>query len=236
VSATVQQAARRRAPARAAPALLEVRGVTKRWPKAPGPVLDGVDLTVRAGETVAITGRNGAGKTTLLRLAAGLLVPDAGTVRVQGLDPERDRTAFQAAIGFLAAGNSGLYGRLTVERHLDFWARLALLPRARRAAAEARVRERFALDELCGRRVDRLSMGQRQRVRIALAFLHEPALVLLDEPRTSLDDEGVALLAGAVCELTARGGAAVMCAPGAQDGGLPYDRRHVVGGGTMVPA
>jgi ABC-type multidrug transport system ATPase subunit len=136
----------------------------------------------------------------------------------------------------LSAGNSGLYGRLRVEHHLDFWARLALLPRARRRAACERARERFALDELCGRRVDRLSMGQRQRVRLALAFLHEPDVVLLDEPRTSLDDDGAELLAAAVEELTARGGAAVVCAPRPEDAGLPFDRRHLVGGGEMVPA
>ncbi|HEU4978585.1 MAG TPA: ABC transporter ATP-binding protein [Solirubrobacteraceae bacterium] len=216
--------------------LLELHGIAKRWPGTPEPVLAGVDLTVRAGETVAITGRNGAGKTTLLRIAAGLLLADGGSVRLDGLDPERDRTAFHARVGFLSAGNSGLYGRLKVEQHLDFWARLALIPRARRRDACERARARFALDELCGKRVDRLSMGQRQRVRLALAFLHDPDVALLDEPRTSLDDEGAELVAAAVAELTARGGAAVVCAPRSEDAGIPFDRRHLVQGGAMVPA
>src|SRR5687767_5702332 len=78
-----------------APAVLRLAGVTKRWPKAPGPVLDGVDLTVRPGECVAVTGPNGAGKTTLLRIAAGLIMPEAGTVTIGGQDLERDRSACQ---------------------------------------------------------------------------------------------------------------------------------------------
>ena len=216
--------------------LLEMHGITKHWPGAPEPVLDGVSLTVEPGEVVGVTGRNGAGKTTLLRIAAGLLVADAGTVRVAGMDPEVDRTSCQERLGFLSAGNSGLYGRLKVEHHLDFWGAIALMGRARREAAVRDARRRFALDELCGRRVDRLSMGQRQRLRIALAWLHGPDLLLLDEPRTSLDEEGAGLLADAVQELADGGGSAVVCAPSPEDGGVPFDRCQLVGDGAMAPA
>ena len=217
------------------PALLEMRGIVKRWPGARDAVLDAVDMVVRSGEVVGIVGRNGAGKTTLLRTAAGLLLPDAGTVRIAGLDPERHRTACQERIGYLSAGNAGLYGRLRIQQHLEFWARLALLRRSQRAAAIARVREAFELDELGDRRVDRLSMGQRQRVRIALAFLHDPELLLLDEPRTSLDDESAALLADALAKVVARGGAALVCAPSPEDLGLPFDRCHRIAGGAALP-
>src|SRR4051812_22672889 len=199
-----------RRPPGVGPGRLELSGIVKRWPGAATPVLDDVDVIVRSGEVVGVTGRNGAGKTTLLRVAAGLLLPDEGTVRVDGMDPERERDACQERIGYLSAGNSGLYGRLRVEQHLEFWARLALIPRSRRRTAIAEVRETFALDELCGKRVDRLSMGQRQRVRIALAFLHRPDLLLLDEPRTSLDAEGARLVAAALQSVVARGGAALV--------------------------
>ena len=230
--------ATKRTPPRVAapPALLELRGIVKRWPKAPAPVLDGVDLVVRRGEVVAISGRNGAGKTTLLRIAAGLLAADAGTVRIAGLDPERDRAACHARIGYLTAGNSGLYGRLRVEQHLQFWARLALMPRWRRDEAIASACDAFALDELRGRRVDRLSMGQRQRVRLALALLHGPDLALLDEPRTSLDDEGTEVLREAVRRLVERGGAVVVCAPTPEDAGIPFDSCELMAGGTVVSA
>jgi ABC-2 type transport system ATP-binding protein len=218
------------------PSVLDLEEIVKRWQGMPAALLDGVSVCLSPGETVAITGRNGAGKTTLLRIAAGLIVADSGTVRVQGLDPERSRTECQRRLGFLAAGNSGLFARLKVEQHLDYWARLALLPALRRRQAIAATLVRFSLAELCGRRVDRLSMGQRQRLRIALAFLHEPDLVLLDEPRTSLDDEGAELLRHAIRDLTARGGAALLCVPSGEDAGVDLDRVLVVRDGGIYPA
>jgi ABC-2 type transport system ATP-binding protein len=157
-------------------------------------------------------------------------------VHVLGLDPERDRAECQRRLGFLSAGNSGLYGRLRVEHHLDLAAALAYVPRDSRAAAIDRVRTAFELDELVGQRVDRLSMGQRQRVRLALAFLHEPELALLDEPRTSLDADGVAHVRAAVDALTSRGGSAVVCAPDAEDLGIECDRRFAVSDGKLEPA
>ena len=193
-------------------ATLELDRLVKRWPDAP-PVLDGVSLSLRRGTAISIAGRNGAGKTTLLRVASGLIAPESGSVRLCGLDPERDRCAFQRRTGFLSAGNSGLYARLTAAQHLELWARLALLPRTDRAPAIARVREQFALDALVDKRVDRLSMGQRQRLRLAMAFLHDPTVVLLDEPVTSLDEEGIALVEASIDGLKARGGSAIVCLP-----------------------
>jgi ABC-2 type transport system ATP-binding protein len=233
MAVTVEHATDARAPGSPTP-LLRLDGIVKRWPRTSEAVLDGASLVAHPGEVVAVTGRNGAGKTTLLRIAAGLLAPDAGTVRVAGLDPARDRTACQSRIGLVTAGNSGLYGRLTVERHLRFCARLALLPRRRHAAAIAAVSEAMALAELRGRRVDRLSMGQRQRVRLALGLLHAPDLLLLDEPRTSLDDEGAALLAEAVHAVLGRGGAVVVCAPKWEDAGIPVHRSLVMAGGALA--
>ncbi len=211
-------------------------GVTKRWPSAEAPVLDNVDLQVTPGSAVRIGGQNGAGKTTLLRIACGLITPEHGQVSVRGLDPKRDRRAFQAAIGFLSAGNSGLYARLTVRQHLDYWARLAFLPKDTSVATIDAALTTFALEELRARRVDRLSMGQRQRLRLAVSFLHRPDLVLLDEPDNSLDDEGVALLRRAVTTLTASGGAAVICSPLEAAAGLDYDQSFTVLDGRLVPS
>jgi ABC-type multidrug transport system ATPase subunit len=238
MSATMEPTARTSAagPERSDPPVLRLSGITKRWPKAPAAVLDALDLSVARGETIAISGRNGAGKTTLLRVAAGLIRPESGTAEVQGLDLEQHRTICQRRLGFVSAGNSGLYGRLDVEHHLQYWARMALLPAARRRAAIEATIDRFALAELCGRRVDRLSMGQRQRLRLALAFLHEPDLVLLDEPRTSLDAEGVEVLARAVREVTDAGGAAVVCLPEGDPDPVPFDRRFHVAHGKAVAA
>lgn len=218
-----------------APAPLAMTGIVKRWPRVPV-VLEGVDLTLEPGTAIAVVGRNGTGKTTLLRIAAGLIMPEQGAVRLEGLDPERDRTEFQRRLGFGSAGNSGLYARLKTEHHLDMWAKLALLPKARRTEAIERVRDQFELEPLWGRRVDRISMGQRQRLRLALAFLHDPTVVLLDEPTTSLDDEGIALLGRAIESLKARGGGALVCLPAHWEQLPGIDSAFELVNGVLEPA
>jgi ABC-2 type transport system ATP-binding protein len=191
--------------------VLRLAEVSKAW--AGTPVLDRVDLELRAGAVVGVTGSNGAGKTTLLRIASGIIMPDSGEVLFRGEDIERRRQRFQSHIGVLSAGDRGLYARLTVQQNLDFWGGLAGFSKAQRQRRGTEVIGLFELTELAERRVDRLSMGQRQRVRLAMTFLHEPTLLFLDEPRTSLDDHGVALLARALDELLDAGGAALWVAP-----------------------
>ncbi len=215
------------------PPALIVEGVAKRLGKRT--ILDGVDLSLPAGTTAWISGGNGAGKTTFMRLVAGLIVAERGTVSFEGLRVDTDRRAYQAKVGFLAAGDTGLYARLTVRQNLDFWAGLAFIPRSRRRRDVARALERFGLTDLAHRRADRLSLGQRQRVRLALTFLHGPRLVLLDEPSASLDDDGVALLLGAVEDHAATGGTTVWCAPARQTE-VRHDRAFVLRHGRLEPA
>jgi heme ABC exporter ATP-binding subunit CcmA len=216
--------------------VLQLRGVTKRWGPDTDPVLDGLDLTLGPGELVAVAGRNGIGKTTLLRVIAGLLLADAGTVRIAGLDPERSRGQVNRRLGLLTAGNSGLYARLGLDDNLRFWARLTLIPRAERRERIAEVLELFALHDVRGRRVDRLSMGQRQRLRLALAFLHRPALLLLDEPATSLDADGIELVRRALARHRADAGAAIVCAPDSPRAALGLDRTLALSGGRLTDA
>ena len=215
-------------------AALALEGIVKSWNGQP--VLTDLDARIDPGVVVAILGANGAGKTTLLRIAAGLILPEQGRVSAYGLDPERRRGEFQRRIGFLSAGNTGLYARLKAEHHLELCARLALMPKRRQRDSIARAVERFGLTDLRGRRVDRLSMGQRQRLRLALAFLHEPSLILLDEPATSLDEEGIVTLQGAIDDVKAAGGSAVVCLPSGWGEVLATDRRYRLDGGRLEPA
>jgi len=196
-------------------------------------VVDGASLRVDAGQLVTLVGVNGAGKTTLLRLVCGLLAPDAGTIRVAGVTP-RDRRTFQSRLAYLSAGNAGLYGRLTVVQHLELVARLAFVPRSDRAARQERVVAAFDLEPFLRRRVDRLSLGQRQRVRLALAFLPRTALVLLDEPRTSLDEAGDAVLMAAVATHRGDGGGVLWCAPRAEVD--RPDAAYVISDGAVAAA
>jgi len=200
----------------------------------PAPVLDHVSLHLGAGEAVGVHGRNGSGKTTLLRVASGLITPDSGEVELDGAGPERSRPAFQRRIGFVSAGNGALFARLTVDHHLAFCARLALMGPAAAHEASARAVDDFALAELRGKRVDRLSSGQRQRLRLALGFLHDPAVILLDEPETSLDAPARKLLSAALDRHRARGAAAVICSPSPAADGPSLDRSLFVQDGRLV--
>jgi len=215
--------------------ILSARAVSKRWGRGE-PVLDGADFELPRGAVVGLQGANGAGKTTLLRILAGLFLPDAGTVRLDGLDPVRDRRAYQRRLGFLAAGQGGLYARMTVRAHIEYWSRLALLPARERRIAVGGTLERFDLAPLASNRVDRLSTGQRQRVRLAMAFLHAPDVILLDEPGNSLDDDGLARLQSVLEECKREGRSVLCCAPSVA--GLPadFDKVYALVDGKVVPA
>jgi ABC-type multidrug transport system ATPase subunit len=232
-AAVRRPAAERPVPAPPLDPVLELTGITKRWPRLEHPVLDGVDLALEPGTTTIIGGRNGTGKTTLLRIAAGLIGPDSGGVRLDGLHPVADRAAFQQSVGFLSAANGGLYARLSVAWHLDWWARLAFIPQERRRSVIAGALRRFDLEALRDRRTDRLSMGQRQRVRLAGAFLHDPDVLLLDEPANSLDGEGIALLARAIDAAVDRGAAALVCMPSGVAEAIVADRHLLLDRGVL---
>ena len=216
------------------PDRLTLNGVSKSW--GPRRILDSVDFALAPGMLAALVGANGVGKTTLLRIVAGLISADRGSVTLDGLDVGADRRQYQRRLGFVSAGQAGLYARLSVQGHLEYWSRIAFVPRSERREAVDRSVERFALAELAAQRVDRLSMGQRQRVRLAMAFLNEPSVVLLDEPRTSLDPAGLDVLHGALTELVSRGGSAIWCAPTADDVVLPAAHVSELREGRLVTA
>ena len=216
----------------AAPAL-ELTDVHHHWRKRPTPVLDDVSLTLRPGTVTWVGGRNGVGKTTLLRVAAGILIPQRGRVRLGDLDPVADRRAFHGRLGFVSAGDRGLNARMSVRRQLDFWCRIAFVePALRERRVDAAV-EAFELHELVGARTDRISMGQRQRVRLAMAFMHEPAVILLDEPRNSLDDDGYRVLNEQVTAAAARHAAVLWCSPRGEDRVLSFDESFSLHDGRL---
>ena len=190
-------------------------GIWRHWGRGKNrwAVLRGIDLDVTPGTVTGIGGRNGAGKTTLLRIATAILSPNAGTVTVDGLSSDANWREYHRRIGFLSAGDRGLYNRFSVRGHLEYGVRIAFVPRARRREAVDEALVRFGLTDLVTRRADRLSQGQRQRLRLALTVVHDPKVLLLDEPRNSLDDEGLAMLVGAIDAVVAAQGAVVWCSP-----------------------
>jgi len=213
--------------------LLELEGLYHRWKGPKPPVLDDVSLTLRAGEVTWVGGRNGVGKTTLLRLAAGILLPQRGSVRIGELTPESKGGRYRRQIGFLSAGDRSLQARMRVSQQLDYWGRLAYVPRERRAEMVASSLQRFGLEEFADRRVDRMSMGQRQRIRLAMAFLHEPRVILLDEPRNSLDDDGYRLLNEQIDQAAKRAATVLWCSPRGEDRVIGCDASFTLTNGHL---
>jgi ABC-2 type transport system ATP-binding protein len=186
--------------------ILEVRDLRKSYGDTLA--LAGVDLDVARGEIVGLLGPNGAGKTTLVSIVAGLRRPDHGTVHVAGVDavahPHRARAFFG-----LAPQETGVYPSLTARENLRFFGELAGLRRRKLDDAIASVAEALALTELLDRRAQYLSGGERRRLHTAIALVHRPQLVMLDEPTTGADVQTRTQLLELVAELAATGSAVV---------------------------
>lgn len=166
--------------------------------------LDNIQLRIEAGTVTALVGPNGAGKTTLLRCIAALETPTAGTVRVAGFDVLDDPREVHRRMGFLA-DNFGLYSELSVAQGLEYAARSHGVANNFIADAVESTAERMGLGEKLGHKAASLSRGQRQRLAIGQAIIHEPAVLLLDEPASGLDPEARALLTGVFQALQAQG-------------------------------
>ena len=160
------------------------RGVRRTF----GPVeaVRGIDLTARPGEVTALVGPNGAGKTTLLLVLATLLVPDAGDVTVAGHDPVTEPDAVRARMGW-APDVFGLYDTLTGREYLQLFGEAHRLGRRRAAARAGELLELSRLQEHADRPVHTMSRGQKQRLGLVRALVHEPEVLLLDEPASGLD-------------------------------------------------
>jgi ABC-2 type transport system ATP-binding protein len=181
---------------------LEGRGLVRRFRGGAG--LRGVDLTVAAGEIHAIVGLNGAGKTTLMRVLLGMLRPDAGEVHVDGVGLRSADAATWARVGQLVEQPLA-YGELTARGNLEIGARLHGIERGRIAGLVDDAIAEFDLGRYAPVRTSRLSLGNRQRVGLAAALLHEPDVIVLDEPTNALDPAGVILLRASLLRRAAAG-------------------------------
>jgi ABC-2 type transport system ATP-binding protein len=164
-------------------AVVQVRGLTKRFPATLA--VDDLTFDIRAGEIFGILGPNGSGKTTAIRMLCGLLAPTAGTAIVAGIDVSRQPDHVKALIGYMSQ-SFGLYRDLTVEENLRFYGGVYGLD----GELDARVAwavERMKLGALAARLVQPLSGGEKQRLALGCAVLHQPRVLFLDEPTAGVD-------------------------------------------------
>ena len=165
---------------------IQARALSKRF----GDVVavDGVDLEIPAGQIYGFLGPNGSGKTTIIRMLCGLLTPSGGDVRVLGLEIPAQAETLRRKIGYMTQKFS-LYDDLTVQENMQFMGRIHGLSRSVATARIEELLERYALASLRDRFAGTMSGGQRQRLALAVATLHSPTLLFLDEPTSAVDPE-----------------------------------------------
>jgi ABC-2 type transport system ATP-binding protein len=209
---------------------LEIRGLVKRFDR---PAVDGLDLTVRAGEFFALLGPNGAGKTTTLRMVVGLLRPDAGAIRVAGIDALADPVAAKRTMAWIS-DEPMIYDKLTPLEYLEF---VAGLWEVTPPIAEARAHELIdwlGLAPHAHARCESFSKGMRQKVALAGALVHDPLVIILDEPLTGLDAGSARQVKSVLRERVAAGGTVVMTTHILEVAERMADRIGVIADGRLI--
>src|SRR5436309_6787730 len=209
---------------------LETHGLRKSFGR---PAVDDLDLVVRAGEFYALLGPNGAGKTTTLRMVAGLLAPDAGSISVYGIDALVDPVSAKRVMAWLS-DEPMIYDKLTPFEYLEL---VAGLWRIESGLAEARARELIGwlgLEPHAHERCEGFSKGMRQKVALAGALVHDPKLIILDEPLTGLDAGTARQVKNVLRERVRAGGTVIMTTHILEVAERMADRIGVIAGGRLI--
>ncbi len=211
--------------------MIEVRGLRKCF----GDVVavDDVSFEARNGEVTALLGENGAGKTTTLRSIYGLIQPDAGEVRVDGVDGIAQPQSARRGLGVLSEAR-GLYPRLTAREHMRYFAHLQGLGRAETETRCEDLVELLGMGDFADRRAAGLSHGENTKVALARALLHDPANILLDEPTTGLDVMSTRAVRELIVQLRERGKCVVFSSHVMQEVAAVSDRIVVVSAGRVI--
>ena len=209
--------------------MIEVHGLVKSFGSKTA--LQGVDLDVAEGESLTLVGPNGAGKTTFIRILATLTRPSKGSVRVAGRDLTRQGPEIRRHIG-LVSHQTFLYGDLSAEENLRFYGRMYDVPEL-----ESSIRsllQRVGLEHRSLDLVRTFSRGMQQRLSIARALLHDPALLLLDEPYTGLDQRAMEMLREVLTDLAGKSRTIVMTTHNLERGLESCDRAAILANGRIV--
>jgi ABC-2 type transport system ATP-binding protein len=209
---------------------LQTRGLCKRFDR---PAVDHLDLSIRGGEFYALLGPNGAGKTTTLRMVTGLLRPDAGSISVFGIDALADPVAAKRLMAWVS-DEPMIYDKLTPLEYLEFVARLwDVEPEAAQTRAQTLI-EWLDLGGHAHERCESLSKGMRQKVTLAGALVHEPQLIILDEPLTGLDAGSARQVKHVLRERVAAGGTVIMTTHILEVAERMADRIGVIAAGRLI--
>jgi len=213
--------------------MIEARNLRKTFNKGKVVAVDDVSFTARDGEITGLLGPNGAGKTTTLRMLYTLLRPDSGSMRIDGIDPEEQPLSIKRALG-VVPDSRGLYDRLTARENIRYYGKLHGLKKADIQRRIDDMVEILGMSEFIDRRTTGFSQGQRVKVAIARALIHEPRTVLLDEPSNGLDVMTTRALREFLRQLKARGSCVVLSTHIMQEVAALCDRIVIVADGKIA--
>jgi ABC-2 type transport system ATP-binding protein len=209
---------------------LKVRGLTKRFDRL---AVDALDLTIHSGEFYALVGPNGAGKTTTLRMVAGLLRPDAGSVAVFGIDALRDPLAAKQVMAWVS-DEPLIYDKLTPLEYLEFVGGLWGVDPATSQPSALKLLVSLGLERNLYERCEGFSKGMRQKVALAGALVHDPRLIILDEPLTGLDAVSARHVKGLLADRVQAGCTVIMTTHILEVAERMADRIGVIASGSLV--
>ena len=167
--------------------MVTAENVVKKFPGQEKRALDNLSFTAEKGQITALLGENGAGKTTILRIISAILSPDSGTCYVGGYDVTKNPSSARKLTGLLLGGETGLYERLTAEENIRYFAGLHSIPDREISGMIGRLSETLEMKDFIHKKCSSLSRGMKQKTAIARALIHNPQIVLLDEPAAGLD-------------------------------------------------
>ncbi|WP_328812254.1 heme ABC exporter ATP-binding protein CcmA [Rhodococcus sp. NBC_00297] len=199
-------------------------------------VFDNAAFEVSAGQRVGLVGANGSGKTTLMRLICGLLEPATGLVTTFGQRASRMNLESRRKTSLFLGGEASLYGRLTARENIQYFAQLGGMSRSESRNATRSIMSALDITWFADKAIRETSRGMRQRVALARALVHQPELVLLDEPTTGMDVEGVQLFQDLVASEVLRGTAMLISGHNALELTEICDNYWVTSNGTVYPA
>ena len=195
--------------------------------------VDGVNISVQSGEILALLGQNGAGKTTTVRMLTALLQPSRGSARVAGYDVAKNGHDVRASVGVLTE-HHGLYMRMTALEYMDFFGKVYSLSPSLRKSRTDNLLEYFGLAEAAKRRIGEYSKGMRQKLALARAMMHEPKVLLLDEPTSAMDPESARLVRDEIARLKSTQRTIMLCSHNLTEVELLADKIAIIYRGKIL--
>lgn len=195
--------------------------------------VDGVNLSVQPGQILALLGQNGAGKTTTVRMLTALLQPSRGYAKVAGYDVAKHGYDVRASVGVLTE-HHGLYMRMTALEYMDFFGQVYNLDPSLRKSRTDNLLEYFGLAEAAKRRIGEYSKGMRQKLALARAMMHEPGVLLLDEPTSAMDPESARLVRDEIARLKSTQRTIMLCSHNLTEVELLADKIAIIHRGKIL--